>query len=643
MAQHEQAPTLRFTTCGSVDDGKSTLIGRLLHDAKACFSDHIAAARRQTRNESVREAGEEIDFSLLTDGLVAEREQGITIDVAYRYFSTPRRKFIIADTPGHEQYTRNMATGASTAELALILVDARKGVLTQTRRHAFISSLLGLRHCVVCVNKMDLVGWSEEVFRRIGDEFLDYAARLSIPDLELIPISALKGDNVVQRSPRSPWYEGKPLLRLLEDAPTAGDRNLIDLRLPVQRVIRPTLDFRGYAGSVASGVLRRGDEVLVLPSRQRSRVARIVTFDGDLEEAFPPQAVTVVLEDELDVGRGDMLVHPRNQPQVARHFEAMVVWMSQTPLRVGGSYWLKHTTQSVRARVEALRYVTDVDTLRRRTDAARLELNEIGRVVLSTARPLFLDAYERNRATGSFILIDPLQNGTVGAGMRIERQPTDDLPGTVEEWHDAEDRSQASAEGIVRVEGEERAERLGQQPVTLWLTGLPASGKREVAHALDRALFARGHLAHVLDGRAVRGGLSHDLGFHPADRAEHLRRVSAVARMLNDAGLIAIASFVSPSLAVRARAREQIGADRFLEVHVASPLAWCEARDPHGTFARARAGELRQVPGVDADYEPPLAPDLVLRPDQTGFAAAAEALVALLEERGLLQPPDGPS
>jgi len=623
-----------------VDDGKSTLIGRLLHDCKAAFVDQLAAAKRLTTNESVAAAGEEIDFSLLTDGLRAEREQGITIDVAYRYFSTPRRKFIIADTPGHEQYTRNMATGASTANLALILVDARKGVLTQTKRHAFISSLLGIRHCVVCVNKMDLVGYDEAVFREIQAEFADFATRLAIPDLEFVPVSALKGDNVVTRSAAMPWYQGRPLLALLEEVHTASDRNLIDLRFPVQYVIRPDLDFRGYAGQVASGIVRQGDEVLVLPSRQRSRVERIVTFDGEQEEAFPPQCVTLTLADEVDVSRGDMLVHPRNQPHVTRHFEAMLVWMSSQKLRVGGSYYLKHTTQSLRAKVEALRYVVDVNTLSRDKEADGLGLNGIGRVVLSTTRPLYVDAYLDNRATGSLILIDVLSNETVAAGMLIERQPREDLPSAVQEWHDPED-SLASAQGILTVGGDERAERLGQRPATIWLTGLPASGKREVAHALDRLLLKGGHLGSVLDGRAVRGGLSHDLGFNPGDRAEHLRRVSAVARMLNEAGLVVIASFVSPTRATRSRARDLIGAERFLEVHVASPQAWCEERDPHQTYSRARAGELLHVPGVNAPYEEPLEPDLVLRPDEAGFSACAKQLFALLTERGFLSEGEG--
>ncbi|MBL4849582.1 MAG: sulfate adenylyltransferase subunit CysN [Planctomycetes bacterium] len=641
VEQHQSANTLRFSTCGSVDDGKSTLIGRLLHDCKAAFEDQLAAAKRLTNNESVRAAGEEIDFSLLTDGLMAEREQGITIDVAYRYFSTPRRKFIIADTPGHEQYTRNMATGASTASLALILIDARKGVLTQTRRHAFITSLLGIRHCVVCVNKMDLVDYSQQVFDEIVSEFSDFATRLNVPDLEFVPLSALKGDNVVEQSTRMPWYVGKPLLRLLEDVHTGSDRNLIDFRYAVQYVIRPDLDYRGYAGSVASGIVRKGDEVMVLPSRKKTRIARIDTFDGELEEAYPPMSVSLCLEDELDVSRGDMIVHPRNQPHVTRHFEAMVVWLGERKLRVGGNYWVKHTTQSVRAKIESLRYVVDVNTLSRDPEAQGLELNGIGRVVISTVRPLYVDAYRDNRSTGSFVLIDLLTNATVGAGMLIERQPEDELPSAIAEWHDEVDAPKETSSADL-VGSEERAARLRQKPVTLWLTGLPASGKREVAHALDRLLFEAGHFAHVLDGRAVRGGLSHDLGFSPGDRAEHLRRVSAVAKTLNDAGLITIASFVSPTRVIRSRARELIGEQRFLEVHVASPLEWSEARDRAGTYERARSGELLHVPGVNAPYEAPTSPAIVLRPDESGFEAAAKALLSLLAEGGFLRGPDSP-
>ncbi len=647
-----EADTLRFTTCGSVDDGKSTLIGRLLYDAQTVFTDHLDSARRLTQSADVRAAGEEIDFSLLVDGLKAEREQGITIDVAYRYFSTPRRKFIIADTPGHEQYTRNMATGASTADLALLLVDARAGVITQTKRHAFISSLLGIRHCVLCVNKMDLVGYDQAVFERIRREFTDFAARLEIPDLEFVPLSALKGDNIVARSERMPWYRGLPLLELLESIHVASDRNLIDLRFPVQGVTRVNdearkLEFRGYTGQLASGVLRAGDEVLVLPSRRRSRVARIVTYDGDLEQAFAPQSITVTLADELDVSRGDVLCHPHNQPRVARHVEAMLVWMHEEPLQEGGRYLVKHQTQTAPVTVEALRYVVDVNTLSRRVDQPQLGLNGVGRVVLAAHRPLLYDPYRKNRATGSLILIDPVTNVTVAAGMLLDRAPSEVLPTRIREWQDEDEEPTPEPDAGLpkaprRLTRAERGARLRQRPGTVWLTGLPASGAREVALAVERLLFERGHLAHVLDGAALRRGLSQELDFSQADMGEHLRRASAVARLFNDAGLLALCSFVSPLASIRRRAREAVGASSFLEVHVASPLAWCEARDPRGVYRRARAGELLNVPGVNGPYEEPEAPDLVVRPDaEGGIEAAAAAVVALLEARGFLTPEGG--
>ena len=626
---------LRFSTAGSVDDGKSTLIGRLLYETQSAYLDQVAEAKKHTTNLSVLEAGEAIDFSLLTDGLKAEREQGITIDVAYRYFATAKRRFIIADTPGHEQYTRNMATGASTANLALVLVDARHGLLPQSRRHAFISSLLGIKHVVLCVNKMDLVGWDQAVFERIRADFADFATRLDLPDLHFVPLSALRGDNVVTKSPRMPWYEGPSLLHLLEGVHIGSDRNLIDLRFPVQWVIRPDQDFRGYAGQVASGVVRPGDEVLVLPSRRKTRVTRLVTREGDLPEAFAPQAVTVCLADEVDLSRGDMLVHPHNQPRVSHKLEAMLVWMAEAPLRQGKAYQLKHTTQSVRARVEEVRYEVDVNTLSRRVDRQELGLNAIGRVVLSTHRPLYWDAYKKNRATGALILIDPATNVTVGAGMLLDAEPSQSLPSAPRAWHE---ESHAELDAIPgRVTLEERSARLAQHPLTVWLTGLPACGGSEIAQALERLLFEQGRLATVLDGTVIRHTLSLGLDHSPADTREHLRRVAAVARMMNEAGLIAIASFVSPDRGQRALVRDTVGPERYLELHVASPPEWCEQNDRRGTWARARAGELLDVAGVNAPYEAPERPDLVLRPDRDGVAAAAAQALELLRARGVLR------
>ena len=633
----DEPDLLRFTTAGSVDDGKSTLIGRLLYETASAYVDQVAEAKKHTTNRSVLDAGEEIDFSLLTDGLKAEREQGITIDVAYRYFATPRRKFIIADTPGHEQYTRNMATGASTANLALILVDARHGLLPQSKRHAFISSLLGIKHVVLCLNKMDLVGWSQEVFERLRAEFADFAARLEVPDLHFIPLSALKGDNVVRRSEAMPWYQGPTLLQLLETVHIASDRNLIDLRFPVQWVIRPDQDFRGYAGQVASGVIRPGDEVMVLPSRRTTRAVRLVGWDGDMAQAFAPQSTTVTLADEVDLSRGDMLVHPHNQPRVGRKLEAMVVWMAEAPLREGASYHLKHTTQTVRARIEKVRYEVDVTTLSRRIERPELGLNGIGRVVLSVHRPLYWDPYRRNRATGALILVDPLTNVTVGAGMLLDAEPEDALPAAPREWHE-ESKDELAPATPGAVSASDRAALLRQDPVTVWLTGLPACGGSEVAQALERLLVARGHAAYVLDGAELRRTISLGLDHSEADTSEHLRRVSAVARILNQAGLFALCSFVSPTRAVRRLARETIGPERFLEVHVASPLEWCERHDTRRTYTRARAGELLNVAGVNAPWEPPEQPDLVVRPDQDGPDGAAAALLARLERDGRLRP-----
>jgi sulfate adenylyltransferase large subunit len=505
LARHESTGLLRFTTAGSVDDGKSTLIGRLLYDSKSVYEDQM----QSVKNSRINRSSGEIDFSLLTDGLRAEREQGITIDVAYRYFSTPRRKFIIADTPGHEQYTRNMATGASTAQLAIILIDARKGMLPQSRRHTCISSLLGIPHLAVAVNKMDLVDFSQDVFERISYEFHDFASRLGFGDIRIIPISALDGDNVVTRSPRTPWYHGPALLEHLETTPIDAGENFDDFRLPVQYVIRPGLDFRGFAGQIASGVLRPGDAVMSLPSGRTSHVKAISTFEGELSEAFPPQSVCVTLTDEIDVSRGDMLVHPDRLPHVSRRFEATIVWMNQDPLAPGKPYLLKHTTHQVSAMVTALRHRVDVNTLGREA-ADRLELNEIGEVAIETTRPLFYDAYRRNRGTGCFVLIDPISNATLAAGMMSEPAPSS-----------ADDRLEFSTG---RVSAIERGARNGHRAVTIWLTA-----RAELAWLLERRLFDRGCQVRAL-----------------ADELEsHL--LPAVARVLNGAGAIAVCSSADPA------------------------------------------------------------------------------------------------
>jgi bifunctional enzyme CysN/CysC len=551
--------------------------------------------------------------------------------VAYRYFSTDRRKFIIADTPGHEQYTRNMATGASTSQLAIILIDARHGVMTQTRRHSFIVSLLGIRHVVVAVNKMDLVGYSEEVFERIKDDYTGFVAKLDLRDITFIPMSALKGDNVASRSGSMPWYSGPPLLDHLETVHIASDRNLTDLRLPVQYVIRPNLDFRGFAGTVASGILRKDDEVVVLPSGKRSRVKSIVTYDGELEDAFAPQAVTVTLADEVDVSRGDMLVHPDNLPHVSSQIEAMVVWMAEQPFVPGRTYTLKQTTRQVAAEVSAFRHAVDVNSLEHRA-VARLGLNELGHVQLSLTQPLACDPYRNNPATGAFILIDRLTNNTVGAGMILEagsgRAPGDG-------WAAEPAERLKLRESLVTPA--ERARRFGQVPVTVLLVGLTGSGKSRIAYGLERRLWDEGRAVTVLYGQNMRQGLNRDLGFTADDRSENLRRSAEVARLLNDAGVITIAAFVAPHEAVREKAKQLIGWDRVLEVYCTAPLDVLRARDQSGAYRLADEGRIAQMPGVTAAFEEPKAPDLVLETDQISVERCVNRVVELMESRGFLR------
>lgn len=629
IEENERKDLLRFCTAGSIDDGKSTLIGRLLHDSKSIYEDQIASIKSASSGSG---DGEEIDFALLTDGLRAEREQGITIDVAYRYFSTPKRKFIIADTPGHEQYTRNMATGSSTANLSIVLIDARNGVLPQTKRHAFITSLLGVPHMLVAVNKMDTVDYSQEVFDRIREEFTDFAGKLKIPDIRFIPISALKGDNVVNRSDKMLWYRGESLLEILEDVYIASDHNLIDLRFPVQYVLRPDQDFRGYCGQVASGVMRKGDEIMILPSMKVSRIKSIVTYDGELEVAFSPMSVTVTLEDEIDISRGDMLVHMHNMPRVERQFEGMVVWMSESPMDLDKPYLVKQTTQSVRLRVGDVRYKVDVNTLNR-TSSGPLELNEIGRVTFVATKPLFYDAYDKNRATGSFILIDPITNSTVAAGMIIDREPVDRLPSRMAE---RDESAALLTRRESRLTSEERSERLGHRPATIWLTGLVASGKTEIAYALEERLFGLGMTCIVLDGVNLRLGVSKELGFGPAGRTEHLRRVGEIARLINDSGIIAICGFVSPTAEIRKQVSSIVGADRFIEIHVDASVEWCEAHDTTGLYERSKTGDVKDLAGVNSPYEIPENPSLALSIEELDVDSAVDKILKLLRERGVL-------
>jgi len=626
VRQAQSADLLRFTTAGSVDDGKSTLIGRLLHDAKCIYEDHLASLEK----DSQKAGRDGIDFAFLLDCLKAEREQGITIDVAYRHFATPKRRFIIADTPGHEQYTRNMVTGASTANLAVILIDAQKGVVTQSKRHGFIASLLGIPHLVIAVNKMDLVGYSEAAFEQICAEYREFSAKLKCRDLSFIPISALHGDNVVLRSSNMPWYDGAPLLSHLETVHIASDLNLIDLRFPVQYVLRPHGGFRGYCGTVASGVVRLGDEVVVLPSGRTTRISRILIGDSETDHAFPPQSVTLCVDDDIDIGRGDMLAHPANLPWIAHDLEALIIWMDQEPFQPGRQYIVKHTTQSVRGQFTEVKYRIDPDTLHRQP-AEMLRLNEIGRVSASLFRPIFCDEYERNRQTGCFIVIDPRTNFTVGAGLIIDRSHRYEAIHTP--------APAPPRPHIIRHRGTvtlaDRIRLLGQQPVTLWMTGLSGSGKSTIAYALEERLVADGRACFVLDGDNVRHGLNKDLGFTTEDRTENIRRVAEVAKLMNEAGLIVITAFISPFRKDREKAKELIGPDRFIEVFLDAPLEVCERRDPKGLYAKARAGEISDFTGISSAYERPEAPDLILDTAKLEVEDAVRLIINHLKNKAL--------
>ena len=589
------AELLRLATAGSVDDGKSTLIGRLLYDAKGIFEDQLEAIRRT----SEQRGGVETDLALLTDGLRAEREQGITIDVAYRYFATPKRKFIIADTPGHTEYTRNMVTGASNAHVALILIDARKGVIEQTRRHAFLSSMLGVPHMVVCVNKMDLIDWDQARYEQIKSDFMEFAARLNVHDITFIPISALRGDNVVQRSEHMWWYDGSPLLNHLESVYIGSDENFIDPRFPVQYVIRSQTpenpDFRGYAGTVASGVLRPGDDVLVLPTGTTSRIASIATADGEVAEAFPPMAVVITLEDDIAVSRGDILCRPNNRPTVSHDIEATVCWMDErSSLAEGRTYLLKHSTRTVRATAQTLHYRLDVNGLHRDEAAAMLELNEVGRLTFRCTEPLLVDDYTTNRSTGSFIIIDPITNATVGAGVIRVIATTHASPNVVRH----EDG---------RLARPDRFAALGTSGATLLFTGLSGAGKSTVAAGVEEAFVRSGRPAFLLDGDNLRHGLNADLGFSDRDRTENVRRAGEVACMFAESGALALIALICPFEEDRhlIRALHEQADLPYVEIFVDTSLEECERRDPKGLYARARAGQLPGFTGIDSDYEVP--------------------------------------
>ncbi len=616
LERHQHKSWLRFITCGSVDDGKSTLIGRLLYDNKVVFDDQLAALVADS--ERVGTQGQALDFALLVDGLAAEREQGITIDVAYRFFSTDSRKYIVADTPGHEQYTRNMVTGASTADLAVILIDARKGVLTQTRRHSFLVSLVGIRRVVLAINKMDLVGYSGEVFRRVADDYRAFAARLGLDAVTAIPISGLRGDNITARSAETPWYDGPTLMEHLEAVDVEGDRLAAGpLRLPVQWVCRPNLDFRGFAGTIAEGALSPGDQVRVAPSGKTTTVARIVSRDGDLPRAVAGQAVMVTLADEVDCSRGDVLGAVTTPVEVGDAFDATLVWMSEAPLTPGRSYWLKLGTTTVPAAVSPPAHLVDVNTLEH-LPAETFELNAIGRAEVKLGRAIPFAPYAESRELGGFLLIDRESHATVAAGMvHASRRRATNV-----HWHPTD------------VTREARAERLGQRPRVVWLTGLSGSGKSTIANLVERRLHALGRHSYLLDGDNVRHGLNRDLGFSDAERAENIRRVGEVAKLMADAGLIVLTAFISPFASERALVRAMMPDGDFVEVFVDAPLEVAEARDPKGLYKKARAGALPHFTGIDSPYEPPSHPELRLDTTRMAAEECAEAVVARLLELG---------
>jgi len=617
LREQAEKTTLRFLTCGSVDDGKSTLIGRLLYDSKLIFEDQLAALEADSKRQGTQ--GEAIDLALLVDGLAAEREQGITIDVAYRYFATDRRKFVVADTPGHEQYTRNMATGASNADVAVILIDARKGVLTQTRRHSYIVSLFGIRDVVLAVNKMDLVDYSQEVFQQIVDDYGVFARSLGDLNIRAIPMSALRGDNVTVASDAMDWYVGPTLLQFLEEVQVDRDLEGHPFAMPVQWVNRPNLDFRGFAGTIASGTVRAGDRIRVLPSSRESTITRIVTFDGDLEVAGPGQAVTLVLADEIDISRGDVIAAADAPPQATDQLAVHLLWMSDQPMYPGRQYYLKTGTRTVPCVVTELKHSVNVNTMETQP-AKALTLNEVGVANISLGQRLAFEPFRENHELGSFILIDRQSNATVGAGLF--------------------DFSLRRAENIVwqalSVDKAARAALKHQRPCVIWMTGLSGSGKSTIANLLENRLHDLNRHTYLLDGDNVRHGLNRDLGFTEADRVENIRRVGETAKLMVDAGLITIVSFISPFRSERQMVRGLLEADEFIEVFVDTPLEICEQRDPKGLYRRARAGEIQNFTGISSDYEAPQNPDLHIRTTECTPAEAADRILRYLGERGVV-------
>ncbi len=619
LKAHEHKSLLRFITCGSVDDGKSTLIGRLLYESKMLFEDQLAAVESDSRKWGTQ--GEQLDFALLVDGLAAEREQGITIDVAYRFFSTDRRKFIVADTPGHEQYTRNMVTGASTADVAVLMVDARKGILTQTRRHSYLVSLIGIRHIVVAINKMDLVDYSESTFRKIVDDYREFAAQIGLESATFIPMSAFKGDNIIEPSDRMPWYHGATLMAYLETVEIDEERLQREpFRLPVQWVNRPNLDFRGFAGTLTSGVVKVGDRIRVQPSGKESTVASIVTYDGDLPQAVAGQSVTLTLADEIDISRGDVISTVEAPCSSADQFEVTVVWMHDEPMFPGRPYLLKIGAKTVMATVTEIKYQVNVNNLDHMA-AKKLELNGIAVCNINLDRQIAFDAYKDNRDTGGFILVDRLTNNTVGAGL----------------IHFALRRAHNIHMQHVDVDKAARGSIKGQKPCVLWLTGLSGAGKSTIANLIEKKLHAMGRHTYLLDGDNVRHGLNKDLGFTDADRVENIRRVAEVAHLMVDAGLIVITAFISPFRSERRMARALVADGEFLEVHVDTPLAVAEERDPKGLYKKARRGELKNFTGIDSPYEPPEEPEVCVSTADCTPEEAADQVIAVLTARGMVE------
>lgn len=617
LAEQENKSLLRFLTCGSVDDGKSTLIGRLLFDSKLLFEDNLAALEKDSRKHGT--TGDDIDLALLVDGLEAEREQGITIDVAYRFFATDKRKFIVADTPGHEQYTRNMATGASNSELAVILIDARKGVLTQTRRHAYIASLLGIRHVVLAVNKIDLVDYAQDVFDGIVADFAAFAAKLDFADVMPIPMSARYGDNVISASTNTPWYSGPTLLAHLESVDVETHLAEKPFRMPVQWVNRPNLDFRGFSGTIVGGRIATGDAIVAANSGRASNVKRIVTMDGDLDEASAGQAVTVTLADEIDISRGDLLTAPADRPDVSEQFAAHLLWMADEELLPGRQYLLKLGATLVPAQITALKHKVDVNALEEFAGKT-LALNEVGYVNVSLSQPIAFDSYKDNRDTGGFILIDRYTNGTVAAGMidfGLRRA-------TNVHWQ------------ALDVDKTLRAEQKRQKPAVLWFTGLSGSGKSTIANLVERQLFAQGCHTYLLDGDNVRHGLNRDLGFTDADRVENIRRVAETAKLFADAGLIVLVSFISPFRSERRLARELMPDGEFLEIFVDTPIEVCMQRDPKGLYEKAKAGQIQNFTGIDSPYEVPEAAEIVLHTVGAEPAKLATRVFEALKTRGIV-------